>query len=100
MQQAAMIEVKLKLPVNIAESLAKNELISLLLDKAYNKAEYYLTRCNEMEQKYGKPFTTFKTQVENSEEEEFQEWDDLIEWEAYEIAYKSCVGITNPIGKI
>jgi hypothetical protein len=43
-----------------------------------------------MEQKYGKPFAAFKTQVEKSEKEEFQEWDDLIEWEAYELAYKDC----------
>ncbi len=88
MEQASLKEVKLKLPGNIVESLAKNEIISLLLDKAYNKTEYYLTRCQEMEQKYGKPFADFKKQVEESKEEVFEEWDDLIEWEAYELAYK------------
>jgi hypothetical protein len=88
MRQAVMTEIKLKLPATIAESLAKNEIISLLLDKTFNKTEYYLTRCNEMEQKYGKPFGDFKTQVENCDKEEFGEWDDLMEWEANELAYK------------
>jgi hypothetical protein len=81
-------EVKLKLPGIVVESLAKNEIISLLLDKAFNKSEYYLTRCKEMEQKYGKPFTDFKRQVDQGKEEVFEEWDDLIEWEAYELAHK------------
>lgn len=88
MQQFAMKEIKLMLPANVVQSLAKNEILSLLMDKILNKTEYYLTRCNEMEQKYGKSFAAFKTQVEKNEKEEFQEWDDLIEWEAYELAYK------------
>jgi len=90
MQQVAMKEIKLMLPANVVESLARNEIVSLLMDKILNKKEYYLTRCNEMEQRYGKPYTAFKEQVENSEKEEFEEWDDLIEWEAYELAYKDC----------
>ncbi|NIM11744.1 MAG: hypothetical protein GTO45_17435 [Candidatus Aminicenantes bacterium] len=49
MEQANLKEVKLKLPGIVVESLAKNEIISLLLDKAFNKSEYYLTRCKEME---------------------------------------------------
>jgi len=88
MEQASLKEIKVKLPGNVVESLAKNEIISLLLDKAFNKSEYYLTCCQEMEQKYGKPFTDFKRQVDESKEEIFEEWDDLIEWEAYELAYK------------
>ena len=88
MEQAGLKEITVKLPGNVVESLAKNEIISLLLDKAFNKSEYYLTRCREMEQKYGKSFVDFKQQVEESKEEIFEEWDDLIEWEAYELAYK------------
>jgi hypothetical protein len=92
MEQANLKEVKLKLPGIVVESLAKNEIISLLLDKAFNKSEYYLTRGKEMEQKYGKPFADFKRQVDESKEEVFEEWDDLIEWEAYELAYKDWKG--------
>jgi hypothetical protein len=88
MQQANLTEIKLKLPQNIVDSLQKNEIISLLLDKAFNKTEYYLTRCQEMEQKYGMSFTDFKKKVEESKKEVFEEWDDLMEWEAYELAHK------------
>ena len=87
MQQVDLKEIKLKLPKNIVESLAKNEIISLLLDKAFNKKEYYLTRCMEMEQKYGMGFSDFNKKVEENKKEIFEEWDDLMEWEAYDLAY-------------
>ena len=38
MEQANLQEIKLKLPGTVVESLAKNEIISLLLDKAFNKS--------------------------------------------------------------
>jgi len=88
MQQANLKEIKLKLPQNVVESLAKNEIVSLLLDKAFNKTEYYLTLSREMQQKYGMDFSDFKKKVEENKEEVFEEWDDLMEWEAYELAYK------------
>jgi|GEM_PF-492729 len=88
MQQANLKEIKLKLPQNVVESLAKNEIVSLLLDKAFNKTEYYLTQSREMQQKYGMDFSDFKKKVEKNKEEVFEEWDDLMEWEAYELAYK------------
>ena len=88
MQEANLAEIKLKLPQNIVDSLQKNEIISLLLDKAFNKTEYYLTRCQEMEQKYEISFNDFKKKVEKSKKEVFEEWDDLMEWEAYELAHK------------
>jgi hypothetical protein len=87
MQLTNLTEIKLKLPQNIVDSLVKNEIISLLQDKALNKTEYYLTRCQEMEQKYGMVFSDFKNRVEKSKNEVFEEWDDLMEWEAYDIAY-------------
>jgi ribosome-associated translation inhibitor RaiA len=88
MQQANLTEITLKLPQKFVDSLAKNEIMSFLLDKTFNKIEYYLSRCQEMEQKYGMPFRDFKNKVEKSKKEVFEEWDDLMEWEAYELAYK------------
>ncbi len=88
MQQANLKEIKLKLPQNVVESLAKNEIVSLLLDKAFNKTEYYFTLSREMQQKYGMDFNHFKKKVEENKEEVFEEWDDLMEWEAYELAHK------------
>ena len=52
------------------------------------EAEYYLTLSREMQQKYGMDFSDFKKKVEENKEEVFEEWDDLMEWEAYELAYK------------
>jgi hypothetical protein len=74
------------------DSFEKEIVKGRALDKAFNKSEYYLTCCKEMEQKYGKPFADFQGQVEESKEEVFDEWDDLIEWEAYELAYKDWQG--------
>ncbi len=45
MQQTNLAEINLKLPQKIVDSLVKNEIISLLEDKALYKTEYYLTRC-------------------------------------------------------
>jgi len=68
----------------------KNEIILFLQDKALNKTEYYHTRCLELEQKYGMSFEDFQKRVEESQHEIFEEWDDLMEWEAYITAYKNC----------
>lgn len=35
------------------------------------------------EKKYGQTFDEFKNKTDQSENEDFQEWDDLIEWQAY-----------------
>ena len=92
MQTANLKEIKLKLPQNIVESMPKNEIVSLLLDKALNKTEYYHTRCKEMEQKYGMGFNEFKKKVEKNKVEIYSEWDDLMEWEAFSLAYKEWDG--------
>lgn len=41
-----------------------------------------------MEQRYCENFEVFKRKVDESADEVFGEWDDLMEWEAYELAYK------------
>lgn len=63
---------------------------NMLTDKVLNKAEYYGTRCKEFEGKYGMGFASFKKKVEESEEEVLSEWDDLLLWEGYEIAFILC----------
>ena len=35
------------------------------------------------EKKYGQTFVQFENKIKQSENEDFEEWDDLIEWEAY-----------------
>lgn len=35
------------------------------------------------EKKYGQTFVQFENKIKQSENEDFEKWDDLIEWEAY-----------------
>lgn len=88
MHSTDLKEMIIKLPGDIVNTISKNEIILMLTDKALNKAEYYGTRCKEFEGKYGMDFTSFKKKVEESEEEVLSEWDDLLLWEGYELAYK------------
>lgn len=69
----------------------------MLLDKALTNAEYYRSKCNEYMEKYGMDFASFKKKVEESQEEVFSDWDDLLVWEGFELAYKEwkkkCEGL-------
>jgi len=60
----------------------------LLLDKALSKAEYYNSKCKELEDKYNMDFASFKKKVEEAKQEVFTEWDDIVVWEGYDLAYK------------
>ena len=60
----------------------------MLLDKALSKAEYYKSNCKEFEDKYNMDFASFKKKVEEAKQEVFTEWDDIVVWEGYELAYK------------
>jgi len=92
MPKRAFKEIRIKLPNDMVNARTGKEIIGLLLDKALSKREYYLSRCKEMEQKYGVGFESFKKRVEDSEEEVFGEWDDLLLWEGYELSYKEWKG--------
>ncbi len=88
MQKATFKEIKLKLPSDMIETISNKEIITLLLDKALSKAEYYQSNCKEFEEKYNMDFASFKKRGEEAEQEDFTEWDDLIMWEGYELGYK------------
>jgi len=81
-------EVKIKLPSDVAKTVSPKEIIGALFDKSFAKAEYYQSKCNEFHEKYGITFVAFRKKVESSKEEHFQEWDDLLLWEGYELALK------------
>lgn len=87
MQGTTLKEIKFKLPSEIADSISKKEIVGLLTEKAFSKAEYYHSRYKEMEEKHGMEFESFKRKVETSKED-FSWWDDLLMWEGYELAYK------------
>ena len=83
-----MSEVKIKLPSGLTDMISAEEIISLLTGKALSKSEYYLTKCLEMEQEYGMNIADFRKRVQESDQEVFSEWDDLIVWEGYQLAYE------------
>lgn len=87
-QSAVLSDVTIRLPKTVADFVSAKEIIGLLADKALSKAEYYQSRCREMERKYGVNFSEFKKKVDGSEKEVFSEWDDLIVWEGYSAGHK------------
>lgn len=80
--------ISITLPVTVFNSFRKEELLDMVRDKALTKMTYYLSRCNEMEQKYRMGFLAYKKKVNHSKKENFSHWDDLILWEGYFLAYK------------
>jgi hypothetical protein len=88
MQKTTFKEIKLKLPIDIVETVSGKEIITLLMDKALSKAEYYQSKFKQFEEKYKMDFTSFRKKVEGPEPEVFSEWDDLIVWEGYELGHK------------
>lgn len=49
------------------------------------------------EKKYGQSLETFQTKPLQNENEDFQEWDDLIEWQAYSDFYADITKTINDI---
>lgn len=88
MHKTELKEIKIRLPNNVIETTTNREIIALLLDKALSKAEYFHSRCKEMEEKYGMDFVSFKKKVDESKEEDFSDWDNLILWEGYALGYE------------
>ncbi len=88
MSKIELKEITIKLPGDVIKAVSNREIISILLDKALSKAEYYRSRCKEMEEKYGMDFASFKKKVDKAKEEDFSKWDDYILWEAYTLGFK------------
>ena len=80
-------EVTLRIPPSIAAEFQSNEIIELLLDKALGKRDLYETKIKMFELKYGTDFASFKKNTEKGDEI-FQEWDDLLMWEGFLLAYR------------
>lgn len=45
-------EIKIELPSDLMEIISNKEIMTMLLDKALSKAEYYWSRCKAFEEKY------------------------------------------------
>ncbi len=75
-----------KRTINAPDWLEENELLSLLLSHATTKYENFASRTRAFVAKHGCEFIVFKKRVEETDQESFAEWDDLIAWEAFEQA--------------
>lgn len=75
-----------KRTVSVPQWLEENELIALLLSHSTTKYEYFSSRARVFAAKHGCDYLTFKKRLEESEDESFTEWDDLIAWEAFDSA--------------
>lgn len=88
MKKTPLKEITIKLPADMADSVTAGEIVGMVKDKALTMAEYYRSRSKEYEQKYGMDFLAFKKKLESSSSENAPEWDDIIVWEGFELAYR------------
>ncbi len=87
MKNTSLKEVTIKLPKGLANMTSAKEIAGMVMDKAVTTAEYYRSRCKEFEQKYGTSLDVFKKKVESTKTENTAEWDDLLVWEGFALAY-------------
>lgn len=88
MKNTSLKEITIKLPKGLANAISAKEIVCMVMDKALTMAEYYRSRCKEFEQKYGMGFDAFKKKVESAGKERTSDWDDMLVWEGFELAYK------------
>ena len=62
----------------------KQTLIHWMLLDSLSKENYFREKISNFKNKYNTDFISFQNKMENSEKESFEEWDDYIEWDAYE----------------
>ena len=62
----------------------KKTLIHWMLLDSLAKESYYREKIQIFKNKYKTYFPAFQNRVESAEKESFEEWDDYIEWDAYE----------------
>jgi hypothetical protein len=87
MEKIQTSKVIVRIPPSIAADIGNNEIIDLLLGKALGKRDFYKSKINMFESKYGTNYASFKKKSEQGDEN-FQEWDDLLLWEGFLLAYR------------
>lgn len=82
-----MTTLTVKIPSWVKKEEAQEDFLRNLMGKALLKMEFYRSRMKPFELKYHISFPEFQQRVQTAKEENFAEWDDLIEWEAYQAAF-------------
>jgi hypothetical protein len=74
----------------VRHGIYKNErsaLINIIHDLSLSKMTEFESDMKGFEKKYNTDFEDFKSKIEAAEKEDFEKWDDYIEWKAYFTAY-------------
>ena len=82
-----MQNLTVKIPSWINKNAAKKEFLSGLRAKAQLKMEFDRSMEQPFEKKYNCTLEDFKKQIDSGTEENIEQWDDLIEWEAANTAF-------------
>ena len=82
-----MTTLTVKIPSWVKKEEAEDDFLRNLMGKALLKMEFYRSRMRSFQTKYHITFSEFQQRVQTAAEENFVEWDDLIEWEAYQTAF-------------
>ncbi len=65
----------------------KSALINIVHDLSVSKMTEFKSSIEEFEKKYHTDFESFDSKIKATEKEDFEKWDDFIEWKAYSTAY-------------
>ncbi|MBM4401785.1 MAG: hypothetical protein FJ044_00885 [Candidatus Cloacimonetes bacterium] len=80
---------QLSLPKWVVEITTPQKVVcDFMLSVALSKIQEYKAREEVFEKKYHLAFPKFEKKVLAAKEENFQHWDDLIDWEAAYLAHK------------
>ncbi len=82
-----MTTLTVKVPSWLKKEQAQEEFIKSLMGKALLKMEFFRSKMKPFEIKYKLTFPDFQKRIEASSKENFEEWDDFIEWEANYTAF-------------
>ena len=85
MQAQVLKEIKIKLPVAVADAFPERDIIKLMLDISLNKTDFYGSRCKQFEALSKGSFAAVSKRIQKKKREDFKGWDDLLVWEGYEI---------------
>jgi len=75
----------------VRHGLYKNEksaIVSIVHDMSLSKMKECQNIINEFEKKYSLAFEDFEKQIKSAIKEDFEKWDDYIEWKAYFKSYQ------------
>ena len=77
--KTAAITLELKIMLTIPKEQVANWLLLEYMATAHTVNE----KIRLFEQKYAQPWETFAQSIQTASEEDFEQWDDYIEWQAY-----------------